>query len=368
MKICKRCIYNDTIPGISFDNDGICNYCHIHDEFEKSYPISEEIMDKLVKRIKKKGKNKKYDCVVGISGGCDSSYLLYKVVDLGLRPLAVHLDTGWNTKIAEYNMELVCSSLNVDRKNYSVDNEEYNDLYRSFIKASVPDLEATTDIALTTSLYKAAEEFNVKYILNGHSFRTEGIAPIGVAYMDGKYISDIHQKFGEIPMKTFPNLWMHSWLKWMILLRIKRVRPLYYMNYNKEEAKKLLFERFGWKWYGGHHSESIFTHFFINYFRYKIMGIDSRIIELSALIRSGQKNREDALKEVESDPFISDEIIETVCNKLNLDVKNISPPIFTYKNFNTYKHVFVKYKMFFWILYKFGLIPKTFYVKYTSRG
>ena len=175
---CSRCVCDESIPGFEVDDQGICNYCKLYDKLDKQYPIDEFIINNLIQQIKKSGRGKKYDCIIGISGGCDSSYLLYKAVEWGLKPLAVHYDNGWNTEIASSNMKKIIESLKIDLKIYTVSISEINDIWKSFLKSGVPDIEAPTDIALTTITYKAAADNNIKYILSGHSFRTEGVAPL----------------------------------------------------------------------------------------------------------------------------------------------------------------------------------------------
>ena len=199
-RVCSRCVYDEETPHITFDEQGVCNYCRTQEELEKSYPAGEEgerLLRGIAERIKKDGKDKKYDCVVGVSGGCDSSYLVHYIVkELGLRPLAVHFDNTWNSTIATKNIHCVLEKLGVDLWTYVVDNKEYDDIYKSFLKAGVPDIESCTDIALAATLNMAAEKFGLRYVIEGHNFRTEGIAPLGWIYMDGKYIKSVHKKFG----------------------------------------------------------------------------------------------------------------------------------------------------------------------------
>lgn len=372
MKICTRCIYDETIPNISFDEEGVCNYCKLHDEIEREYPTGEEgekILKKLAEDIKRSSKGKKYDCVVGVSGGCDSSYLLYLAKEkLGLRPLAVHFDNTWDNAIAVENIHTMLNKLDIDLYTYVIDNEEFNDLCKAFLNASVPEVDATTDIALTSVLYMAAKEHKIKYILEGHSFRTEGITPPGWFYFDGKYIWDIHKKFGKMPMKTFPNLWLSEWIKSLIFDRIKRLRPLYYVKYNKEEVKTFLQNNFGWRWYGGHHMENKWTIFCDNYYMPLKFNKDLRIVEFSAFIRSGQMSREEALEKMKEPPYVDKKIIEEVKKRLKLtdeDLENImKQPKKSYKDYKTYLATFKRMRPFFWLMYKTNLVPKSFYVKY----
>jgi len=372
-KKCTRCLYDERIPDITFDSNGACSYCKIHDEMDKEYPTGAagwEELKKLAVKIKRSGRNKKYDCVIGVSGGCDSSYLCYLAKEkLGLRPLAAHFDNTWNSKIAVNNIYTVLKKLDIDLYTYVMDNEEFNDMAKSFLNASVPEIDALTDIALATTLYMAADEHKIKYILQGHSFRTEGIVPLGWFYFDGKYISDIHKKFGTMKMDRYPNLWLGKWL-WWLMKGIKRVRPLYYIDYHKENTKKFLAEKFGWEWYGGHHMENRYTTFENIYLHPKKFNIDFRYVEFSALVRSGQMKKEDALKKLEKLPDCPENVVEEVKKRLGLDEKEferiMNLPPKTAKDYKTYHPTFKRLKYLFWLLYKMDRVPKSFYVKYTK--
>lgn len=372
--ICSRCIYDDHIPYIAFNATGVCNYCRQHDQLEKEYPTGEEgwrRLQQLAEKIKQEGRNKKYDVVVGVSGGTDSSYLLYLAKKLGLRPLAAHFDNTWNSKIAVENIQSVLKALQVDLFTHVVDNQEFCDLFKSFLNASVPDIDTPSDIGLATTHYLAAEKYGIKYIFEGHSFRTEGISPHGWFYMDARYIQTVQEQFGSYKLETFPNLWMMRWLKWTAINRIKKIRPLYYIDYLKEETKKFLNKEYGWKWYGGHHMENRTAYFTNNYYLPRKFGIDLRYSEFSALVRSGQIPRSQALEKIEEikpfDPTILDEI------KKRLDLKDdefermMSLPRKTYRDYTTYKETFERMRWFFWLMYKLDLVPKSFYMKYTRK-
>ncbi|MFC2091922.1 N-acetyl sugar amidotransferase [Elusimicrobiota bacterium] len=374
---CSRCLYDEHTPSISFDDEGICNYCRQHESLENEYPAGSEgerIFSRLAEEIKYSGKRKKYDCVVGVSGGCDSSYLIYRMKELGLRPLAVHFDNTWNSATAVSNIRNVLNALDVDLYTYVVDNKEYDDIYRSFLRAGVPDIDSPTDIGLAVTLYKAAEKYGIKYCIEGHNFRTEGISPLGWLYMDGKYIEDVQKKFGTCKLTTFPNMKMLSFMKWMIVKKIKRIRPFWYLTYNKEDVKVFLTEKFGWKWYGGHHLENRFTAFCHSYFFPVRFGIDQRKNGYSALIRSGQLTREEGVRLMSILPYITPEIkevVELIKKRLGFSDDEFQAlmelPKKTYKDYKTYKGTFEALRPFFWLMYKFDLVPKSFYLKYTLR-
>lgn len=367
LKKCSKCVCDDSIPGFEIDDNNICNYCKLYDDFDEQYKIDDNIIDNIIQQIKKVGKNNKYDCVIGISGGCDSSYLLYSAIKWGLRPIAVHYNNGWNTEIATSNMKKIITALNVPFEEYFVELDEVNDIWKAFLRSGVRDIEAPTDIGLTALIYQVAAKHNIKYILGGHSFRTEGVTPLGVSYMDGKYISDIHKQFGSMPMETFPNLWLLKWMYWMFIKNIVRIRPLYHINYIKNDVKKLLKQKFDWEWYGQHHGENVFTTFFGNYYRNHLMGIDGRLTEFSALIRSGQMTRDNALEQLKQ-PVVFDGNIDDIRIKLNMSKDEwgevLTYPTKTHNDFKTYKSTFKKLKPLFWLAYKRNLIPKTFYTKY----
>lgn len=371
--VCERCIYDNSVPNIVFNENGMCNYCQIHDDLEILYPIEKEgekRLSLLFEKIKSEGtgKGKKYDCVIGVSGGCDSSYLVHKAVKMGLKPLAVHFDNTWNSPIATQNIQKVLSKLNVDLFTIVVNNKEYDDIYRSFMLAGVKDIEAPTDIGLLSTMYKACAKYNLSYILEGHSFRTEGISPLGWLYMDGKYIESVHKKFGKLPMKTFPNLTLFKFLWYSCFTKVQRIRPLYYLDYNKEQTKLLLKEEFDWEWYGGHHLENRFTAFYHSYFLPKRFGIDCRILGYAALARSKQLQREEGLQKMSEDPPYDEEILSLVKKRLGFseqefeEVMSISKK--EWRDYGNYKKTFERLEPLFKILLKHRRIPESFYMKF----
>jgi len=268
LQSCRRCLYDEATPGISFD-DGICNYCRTHDQLDAMYPsgdVGAKRLREIAAKVKADGRKGPYDVIVGVSGGCDSSLMLHLAKELGLRPLAVHFDNTWDSNIAVENIRNVLKALDIELWTYVVDNEEYNDSYRAFLEAGVPDLDIQTDIALAAVLNIACDRFGVRYIFEGHSFRTEGVSPLGWIYMDSRYIDSIQREYGTRPLTTFPHLWLWKQLRWMIVRRLKKIRPLYYIDHVKEDTKAMLAARYGWKWYGGHHLENRITAFGHTYF------------------------------------------------------------------------------------------------------
>jgi len=370
-RICSRCISDTSIPGISFDENGVCNYCKAHDRQEEKYPLGEkgqQKLNKLVKIIKLQGKNKKYDCVVGVSGGTDSSYCLYLAKKLGLRPLAVHFNNGWNSDVATENMKKVTAKLGVDFKNIECDFGEFRDLQISFLRASVPDAEIPTDIAYRTVLYQAAAEAGVKYVLVGHSFRVEGFSPKGWTHMDGKYIESVQSKFGRCELKTFPNLMLANMLYYVLVKGIKYTYLLPYFDYRKEEVKEFLQKEFSWTYYGGHHYESIYTRFVAAYLLPLKFKIDKRIIEYSAYIRSGQMERVEALEKMQKPIIFEDELLEQVIERLRLTKKEFKQIMAaepkSFRDYNTYYSMIKSLKIPIRVACQLKLIPPVFYEKY----
>ena len=370
-KICKRCVMDDSIPNISFDENGICSYCKSYDDIDSQYPLDGKQEDKILKivdEIREKGRGKKYDCVIGVSGGCDSSYLMYLAKKYGLRPLAATFDNTWGSIKAVQNIYNIIERLGIDLHTVVVNGEEFNDLCKSFLYASVPDADIPNDIAITKLYYMVMEEYDVDYFLCGHSFRTEGFAPLGWTYMDGKYIESVHTQFGKVPLKTFPNLDIDYWLK---NINKKRIRMLYYIDYNKEEAKRFLISKFNWQWYGGHHFENDYTKFVKSYLLPKKFGIDKRIVELSALVRAGQLDRNKALDILSSPEEIDFNLLRHVIKRLKLteeELDNIMKlPIKSYKDYDTYKSYFVENKEMFKEMAQKEYIPWTFYYKYCEN-
>jgi N-acetyl sugar amidotransferase len=371
-QVCTRCIYDTHIPYISFDAQGICNYCQQYNQMQVEYPTGKEgrrILESFVEQVKKDGKGKPYDVVIGVSGGCDSSYMLhFAKKEFGLRVLASHFDNTYNSRIAVENIDIMLEKLEIDLFTHVVDNEEYQRIYKSFFLASVPEIDTPTDISLASVHYMAAEKYGIKHIWEGHSFRTEGISPPGWFYMDAKYVQTIHSQFGDGKIESLPVLWMSKWLKWMVINKIKKFRPLYYMDYNKQQTKEFLANEYGWQWYGGHHMENRSAYFVNNYYLPKKFKIDLRYAEFSALVRSQQLTREEALVKIKEPKPFDPDILEEIKKRTGItdkefeDIMRAKPLHFT--NYKTYKKTFEKLRPFFYLLYKTGYVTKSFYTKY----
>ena len=298
---CKRCVLtNQADPDITFDAEGICNHCRRYDGLIGSRVVNpadrEQALETLVAKIKRAGRGREYDCLVGVSGGVDSTYVAYLAKRLGLRPLAVHFDNGWDSELAVENIRKTLTALDIDLVTYVVDWPEFRDLQLSFLKASVPDGEIPTDHGIDALVWREAVRHGIRYILSGMNFATESISIASWAYghSDWKYIRSIHKKFGSAQLKTFPHFGFLYLFYVNIVRRVRIVSILNYTDYNKEAAKALLKKELGWVDYGGKHFESIYTRFFQGVLLPEKFGIDKRYGHLSDLINAGQMSKEEA--------------------------------------------------------------------------
>jgi N-acetyl sugar amidotransferase len=372
IKVCHRCIYDERVNGISFDEAGVCNYCHQVDDLKKQYGTETErgktMLHHIVDDIKLAGKGKRYDCVIGVSGGTDSSYMVYLAKQWDLRPLAVHYDNTWNSAIATQNIRKVLSALDVDLYTHVIDNKESDDIFKSFFLAGVAEIEAATDLALAEVMYRAAWKHGVKYVLEGHSFVTEGITPVGRNYFDGKYIQSIHKMFGHRPMKTYPLMTFSRFLWWSSVARIRKIRPFWYITYTKEDARSFLEKEYGWKYYGGHHLENRMTAFYHGIYLPQKFGADLRNNTLSALARIGNISRDEAWAEYNTPPKVEDELLPYFKKRLELSDEEyeciMREPPKSWQDYPTYKKRFERLRPLFAMLAKTNLVPMSFYLKY----
>jgi len=304
-KTCTRCIMDTSDPEIRFDKNGICNHCARFDELARNdwFPNEEgsRRLEAIVAKIKQEGRGKEYDCALGLSGGVDSSYLAYKAKEFGLRPLVIHVDAGWNSELAVNNIENICKELEYDLHTHVVDWEAMRDLQVAFLRSGVPNQDAPQDHAFFVALYSFAVKNNIRYVLNGSNIATESILPQSWGYnaMDARFLQGIHRRFGTGTLAGYPTVSFFQYhVYYPYIRRMQVVRMLNYLHYNRDEAKKLLVEKLGWKDYGAKHYESRFTKFFQGYFLPTRFGYDKRRAHLSSLVVSGQMSREDALVEM----------------------------------------------------------------------
>lgn len=301
---CAVTVMDTTDPDIRFDEHGVCN--HVHDFLEKGKirfippEKRESELEKLIDRIRINGKGKDYDCIIGVSGGTDSTYVALLIKQFGLRPLAVHLDNGWNSELAVDNIQKTLSALKIDLHTHVLDWEEFRSLQMSFLKASTPDMEIPTDHAINALLFHCANKFKLKYIVSGSNFNDEGIFPESWAYghLDWKYITSIHSIFGGKSLQTYPYLGLLSLVNNVVVRRIETVALLNYLNFEKTSVQKTLSERLGWRNYGNKHNESLYTKFVQEYILPKKFNIDVRKAYLSSRILCNQISRETALEEL----------------------------------------------------------------------
>ena len=370
--VCASCIFDDSLEGIFFDTDGVCNYCLLTIRLAKQYGtgtaagLSE--FTEIVGQIKKAGRKKKYDVIVGVSGGVDSSYLLVLARELGLRPIAVHYDNTFDSGSASHNIARVTKELGIDLFTHVVDAREIEALSRAFLRAGVPELDGPTDIGLAEVLYRVANKYRIRYIFEGHSFVEEGVAPMGKSYVDGGYIKDVNRKFGEGSISSFPNMTLSRFLYWTAVLRVKKIRPYWYISYEKESAKKYLTDRFGWQDYGGHHLENALTAFHHVVYTPKKFGLDQRNNTLAARVRSGKLDRTLALQEYIAGPTENAGLYDYVLRRFGLSESDFQQFLFSeklsFRDFKTYKKAFERMAPIFGILAKRNLVPMSFYLKY----
>lgn len=370
-RICTRCIMDTSDPEIVFDHEGVCNHCKAYEKRAQnelfSKDISEQKINSLVTEIKSKGTNQEYDCIIGVSGGVDSTMVAYKVKKLGLRPLAIHIDNGWNSELSVHNIEFTLKKLSIDLETFVLDWDEFRDLQRSFLFSSVPNIEIPTDHALPSVLFRIASEKGIKYIISGSNVASEAIMPGSWMYdsRDLRLIKSIHKQYGTVPLKHYPSCSLAKYFYYVVVKGIKYVPILNYMNYNKMEAKALIQEELGWRDYGGKHFESIFTRFFQGYILPEKFHMDKRRPHLSTLICSKQITREEALLELQK-PSYPTEIFQSdydfFLKKMKLSAKSFDEimkmPVKPYSAFSSNAFFF---KNITWLipLVKFIVKPKS---------
>lgn len=330
-------------PEIQFDADGICNRCR---EFESTAqrlvpPLAERQaqLEQLVAQMKREGAGREYDCIIGVSGGVDSTYVAYVCKQLGLRCLALHLDNGWDSELAVSNIENCLQRLDIDLYTEVLDWDEFRDLQVAFLKASTPDSEVPTDHAILALLMRKSLQHGVRFVVSGVNVATEGLfaSSWSRGHYDWKYIKSLHRLFGSVPLRSFPHFTLAQ-LGWARYVRRQQfVYILNYVDYQKKDAVELIQRELGWKPYQGKHHESIYTRFFQGYILPRKFGFDKRRMHLSTLIMSGQITREAALAELEKDIYSAELLRQDqayVPKKLGLtgqqfeDILNLPPKTF----------------------------------------
>ncbi|MCQ9207269.1 MAG: N-acetyl sugar amidotransferase [Omnitrophica bacterium] len=380
-QICAKCIIDTSVAGARFDENGVCSYCKIHDRLEGLYPLNEEgkrKFEKLVAGIKRRGKNNKYDCVVGISGGRDSIYTLYLVKQLGLRPIAVHFNDGFGNPMAGENMKRATAKLNVDLRTITSDWRESRDIKIAFLKASTPDVEIGTDIGIETALYGVATQENVKCIISGYSFRTEGICPLEWNYLDGKYLRSVHKKFGTVKLRKWRpedpgfnlnicHIFYYTFIKGIVAMPL-----LNYVPYILRDAEAIIKQELGWVYPGSKYYDDLYQSVITYIYRTKF-NIERRKYIYSTLIRSGQMAKEEALNKIRNVDIIEDpKIIDLCIKRLGLNREEfdnyLAEPPKTFRNYSTsYKYIRAL-KLPIKILSRLDILPGITYEKYFETG
>lgn len=331
-QVCTKCVMDTSDELINFNEHGVCNYCTNFEEvikpkWHRGDKAGLSLLDKMVDKIKEDGKNKEYDSILGMSGGIDSSYMAYMAKKYGLRPLILHVDCGWNSEQAVSNIETICKKLNFDLYTHVVNWDEMRDVQLSFLKAGVPNQDIPQDHAIFAALYKFAENHKIHYVLNGGNIATESILPIswGANSKDLYHLKSIHKRFGTMRLKTFPRMSSFKYyIYYPYIWKMNVVRLLNYIDYNKDDAIKILESELDWKYYGGKHYESTFTKFFQAYYLPTRFGFDKRKAHLSSLIVSGQLDKGKAEEELSKDLYHDKELSidkNLIMKKLKLSVK-----------------------------------------------
>lgn len=350
-RVCTRCLMDTSDPEIVFDEEGVCNHCHDYDRLMDQKVISGEAggayLERLVERMKREGRGKPYDCLIGVSGGVDSTYVAYMVKKMGLRPLAVHMDNGWDSELAVKNIEETLKRLGIDLYTEVLDWEEFKDLQVAFLQASTPDSEIPSDHAIWAVLGDMADKLKVGYIVSGFNVRTETHLPRAWSYghFDWKYIRSVYRQYRQgRRLKSFPHIGFFTYYR--RLLTQRRVDILNYIDYDKNEAMGILENELGWRYYGGKHHQSIYTRFYQGYILPHKFGYDKRRCHLSSLVCSGEITREVALEELEKPayaPATQEEDREYVIKKLGLTenefVTIMKAPIKTFWDYPSYSRI-----------------------------
>ncbi len=381
-RVCRRCIMDTTVPGITFDEKGECNFCKLHDKLDRMFPLNAEgeaRFQKIIEGVRRKGRGKKFDCVIGISGGRDSIYTLHHCVKvLGLRPLAVHFNDGFGNPVAGENMLRAVKALRVDLRTITSDWRESKDLRLIFLKASTPDMAQGTDLGIATALYGVATTENIKTVIIGQSFRTEGIAPLSWSYLDGKYLKSVHKQFGQVPLRPWKptdpgfNLDVFQLFYYSVWQRISVIPLLYYIPYVRKEVEPIIQQNYGWVYPGAHYFDDLYQSILSYVFRVKF-NIDRRLFNYSALIRSGQMDRSYAVGKLnEIYGLENQEIINLSLKRLGVSRAQfdewVALPPKTFRDYPNHYEIIRKFGWLIKILSEIRLLPPTAYDKYFNCG
>ena len=357
-QVCTRCVMDTSDPEIVFNSEGVCNHCIKFDEetSKRRFPNleGEKKLKKTFDKVKKDGKGKDYDCILGLSGGLDSAYLALILKEHNLRPLVVHVDAGWNSELAVYNIEQIVKFCNFELYTHVMNWEEIKDLQISYLKAGVANQDVVQDHAFFSTLYQFAMKNNIKYVINGGNIATESVFPSTWHHsaMDAININDIHKKFGKIKLKTYKTIsfWKY-YIYYPFIKKMTPIRPLNYLPYSKEAALSILKAKVGYKEYGRKHGESRFTKFFQNYYLPTKFNQDKRLPHLSSQILSGEISRDEALELLSKPLYEPNELKEDkafIAKKLDIPEleldKLISAPGNLYSDYKNWDSRYAKLK------------------------
>jgi aminotransferase len=360
-QICTCCVMDITDPEIIFHEKGVCNHCrHFHEVTSKHWFPNDEgkkKLDTLFSKIKQKGKGKEYDCIIGLSGGIDSSYLALMLKDCGLRSLVVHVDAGWNSELAVYNIEQIVKHCGYDLHTHVIDWQEIKDLQLAYLKSGVANQDTVQDHAFFASLYHFAAQHNIKYVISGGNISTESVFPKAWhhAAMDAMNLKSIHKLFGKRKLSQYKTISFFEYFFYYPFIKgMEVVRPLNFMPYNKSEALKFLKENLNYKEYGRKHGESRFTKFFQNYYLPKKFNIDKRRPHLSSQILSHSLTRDEALRELQKPLYDEIELSQDkayIAKKLEISVNELDRLTYEkglhyseYANWDLYYKLMIKFK------------------------
>jgi len=309
-KICSRCVMDDSDQNLVLDVEGVCNHCRQRERWMAAIPASqpdrEPLLQQQINVIQLEGRGRSYDCLLGVSGGVDSSYLACLCARWGLRPLIVHFDNGWNSELAVKNIEQLISTYRFDFQTYVMDWPEFRDLQRAFLRAGVIDIEMLTDQAITASIFQFARKYRIKTVLSGSNFATESHMPQSWLWMkyDAHNVRAIHRRFGELGrINRFPLMGIMRYSYVQTLGGFRFLPLLNYISYRKDRAIAEMEAQCGWTYYGGKHYESVFTRFYQAYILPEKFGVDKRRAHFSSLICNEEMTREQALEELQHSPY-----------------------------------------------------------------
>lgn len=357
-RMCSRCVMDTSDQEIVFDDNGVCSHCHEFDnEIKKRWFPNEEgkrKIEAIFDKIRKEGKDKEYDCIIGLSGGVDSSYLAIVMKNYSLRPLVVHVDAGWNSELAVHNIEQVVKYCGYELFTHVVDWEEIRDLQLAYLKACISNQDVPQDHIFFSTLYHFAVKNKIRYVISGGNIATESVIPKSWHHsaMDAINLHAIHKRFGSMPLKQYKTIsFLQYYFYYPFIKKMVTIRPLNYMPYNKQEALKELKEKIGYKEYGRKHGESRFTKFFQNHYLPVKFGYDKRRLHLSSQILSGQISREDAITELQKPLYEPAELNDDsvyIAKKLGISLSDldelINAPKHSYSEFDNWDKYYLLLK------------------------